>query len=170
MNKKNAGFAIAAVLGTALTTVSLSAGSASAMPSEGCDASQLTTTIVPGSPGAGQRYAEIQFTAKDGQYCQLKGSVPVTLDGAPSVTVEPEAGQPDQVVHLRPGTSAHQLLHWTAIEASGDQATPSALTVHTPGTHAQTVTLPWQFGSLDASADAHTLRVGTVQEGPADAA
>lgn len=50
MSKKNAGFAIAAVLGAALTTVSLSTGSASAMPSEGCDASQLTTTIVPGSP------------------------------------------------------------------------------------------------------------------------
>ncbi|MEC3979578.1 DUF4232 domain-containing protein [Amycolatopsis sp. H20-H5] len=164
------GIATAAVLGAATVGVVVAAGSASAMPAEGCNADQVTTTLVAGSPGAGQRYAEVVFTAKAHQYCQLKGSIPVSLNGAPAITVSLDNASEAKVVHLRPGTSAHELLHWTGIEARADQATPESITVRTPGDRGQSVTLPWNQGPLDASADAHTLRVGVVEAGTGPAA
>jgi hypothetical protein len=162
------GIAAVAVFGATAAGAFALAGPASAMPNEGCNADQLDTTLVAGSPGAGQRYAEIQFTAKAHQYCQLKGALPVSLKGAPAITVAGENGNGDPVVvHLRPGKSAHVLLHWTGIEA--DQVTPESVTVGTPGDRAQSVTLPWKQGSMDATVEAHTLRVGTVEAGPATA-
>jgi hypothetical protein len=168
-NVLRSGVAAAAVLGAAVVGAGLWAGTASAMPNEGCRASQLTTTVVHGEPGAGQRYAEVQFTAKPGQYCQLKGSLPVSLAGAPGVNVvadTPSDSAPETVVHLRPGQSAHLQLHWTGIEEN--QVTPSSITITAPGDYGpQQITLPWNEGSLDAGTDAHTLNVGMIQAGPA---
>lgn len=169
-NVLRSGVAAAAVLGAAVVGVGLWAGTASAMPNEGCNADQLVTTVVHGDPGAGQRYAEVQFTAKANQYCQLKGNLAVSLAGAPGVNVVADtssASSPETVVHLRPGQSAHVLLHWTGIEEN--QVTPSAITITAPGDYGkQQITLPWTQGPMDASAEAHTLTVGAVQQGPAD--
>ncbi|MCU1681998.1 MAG: hypothetical protein JWQ81_2737 [Amycolatopsis sp.] len=162
------GIAAAAALGVSLAGASLWAGTASAMPAEGCNADQLVTTVVHGSPGAGQRYAEVQFTAKAHQYCQLKGNLPVTITGARNVLVTPDTFSPATVVHLRPGSSAHVLLHWTGIADAAQQETPNSITVRTPGDRGQHVTLPWNEGSVDASPESHSIDVGVVQAGPAD--
>jgi hypothetical protein len=168
-NVLRSGVAAAAVLGAAVVGASLWAGTASAMPAEGCNADQLITTVVHGDPGAGQRYAEVQFTAKAHQYCQLKGILPVSLAGAPGVNVVADtsvAADPEKPVHLSPGRSAHVVLHWTGI--TENQVTPTSVTITTPGDRGQQITLPWNQGSMDASDEANTLLVSGVQPGPAD--
>jgi hypothetical protein len=161
------GIAAAAVLGASVVGAGLWAGTASAMPNEACNADQLTTTIVHGDPGAGQRYAEVQFTAKAHQYCQLKGNLPMTLVGAHDVLLAPSADSAATVVHLSPGKSAHVLLHWTGIADEAQQETPNAITVQTPGDRGQSVTLQWNQGSVDASPESHSIDVGVVEAGPA---
>lgn len=108
-----------AVLGAAVAGTTVFAGAASAMPAGGtCASGQLDTTLVAGDPGAGQRYANVQFTAKPGQTCTLRGALPLSLAGAPGIVVARDApadGGP--VVTVSDGHPASMLLHWTGIEA-----------------------------------------------------
>ncbi|MBP2478435.1 hypothetical protein JOF53_007307 [Crossiella equi] len=162
------GAALTAVLATAATSALLFTGVASANPTDQpCKAEQLDTTLVAGSPGAGQRYASLQFTAKPGNACKLDGQVAVALTGAPGVVVELDGTAPGQAVYLTQGRFAHVLLHWTGIGAPEQQQRPSSVTVGLPGTNS--LELPWNQGPLDAFDEAHTLRVGPVQAGPAEA-
>ncbi|WHT22220.1 DUF4232 domain-containing protein [Crossiella sp. CA-258035] len=162
------GLAAGAALAVTAAVGLLGAGVALANPTDQpCRAGQLDTTLVAGSPGAGQRYASLQFTAKPGNSCKLTGPLPVTLNGAPSVTVVPDTGAATPV-YLTSGKPAHVLLHWTGIGAPEQQQTPASVTVGFPAERPGSTTLPWKQGPVDAFAEAHTLRVGPVQAGPAE--
>jgi uncharacterized protein DUF4232 len=166
-----------AVTGAAATAVVAAAGTASAMPTDfHCTSSQLDTTLVAGSPGAGQRYASIQFTAKPGESCTLPGALPVSLAGADGITVTPDPAAADAPpVTVTDGAPASMLLHWTGIEAAENQVQPASVTVTAPQTTTPrgdtsdpAITLPWTQGPLDDSAEAHELTVGAVTAGPAE--
>jgi cell division septation protein DedD len=161
-----------AVLGATAAVVLTSAAAASAMPTDfRCTSAQVDTTLVPGSPGAGQRYATVKFTAKPGVMCNFQGSLPVSLTGAPGVTVTNEAGDAP-LVAISDGQSATMLLHWTGIEAPENQVQPASVTVVAPSdtdprgvTSDPHITLPWNLGAMDDSAQAHELIVGPVTAG-----
>jgi hypothetical protein len=164
--------AVAAIAGA--TAVFAGAGTASAMPTDfRCTAGQVDTALLAGDPGAGQRYAYVQFTAKPGVSCNFQGALPVALTGADGITVTPVT-EDAPLVTIADGQSATMLLHWTGIEAPENQARPSSVTVTAPGTtdprgtdSDPRITLPWNQGPLDNSADAHSLTVGAVTAGAA---
>jgi cell division septation protein DedD len=158
-----------AVLGATAAIVLTSAAAASAMPTDfRCTSAQVDTTLVPGSPGAGQRYALVKFTAKPGVTCNFQGSLPVSLAGAPGITVVNEGGDAP-LVTISDGQSATMLLHWTGIESPENQVQPASVTVVAPSdtdprgvTSDPHITLPWNQGPMDDSAQAHELIVGPV--------
>ncbi|GAB3149805.1 hypothetical protein GCM10027258_46880 [Amycolatopsis stemonae] len=165
---------------TALTVtgaaVLATAGTAVAMPTDfRCTSAQVDTTLVAGSPGAGQRYASVEFTAKPGESCTLQGALPVALAGAPGVTVTPDPAAADAPsVTVAEGAPASMLLHWTGIEGPENQVRPASVTVTAPQTTTPrgdtsdpAITLPWNQGPLDDAAEAHGLTVGAVTAGPA---
>ncbi|RZQ61961.1 DUF4232 domain-containing protein [Amycolatopsis suaedae] len=153
--------AVAAVLGAAATTTVLTTGSAAA--AQPCAPGQLTASLAPGDPGAGQRYGYLTLTTNTGQTCQLTGTLPISLSGAPRIETVPQEGTEVPTVELAPGQSAHVLLHWTGIADRADQDVPSRITVDVHNGHIST---PWTLGSMDASPEAHQLRYGPVQAGP----
>ncbi|MEU4666878.1 DUF4232 domain-containing protein [Amycolatopsis sp. NPDC023774] len=163
---------VTALAGAAAASVAfLGAGTASAMPTDfRCTAAQVDTSIVAGDPGAGQRYANVVFTAKPGESCNFQGALPVSFTGADGVTVTPEAGSSDApLVTIADGQQATMLLHWSGIEAPEHQVQPSAVTITASGTTTPRgdtsdpqITLPWDQSPLDASAEAHTVTVGPV--------
>ncbi|MFI9387691.1 DUF4232 domain-containing protein [Kutzneria sp. NPDC052558] len=161
----------ATVLGAVAVAALVPAAGASAMPTDfRCTSAQVTTTLTPGSPGAGQRYAQVTFTAKPGQSCNFQGSLPVSLAGAPGITVTTESDVANApLVTISDGRSATMLLHWSGIEAPADQVTPTGVTVVAPSTtdprgvsSDPNITLPWNLGAMDNSAQAHNLYVGPV--------
>lgn len=156
--------AIAAV-GLAGLAVFATAGTASAMPGDHlCTANEVTAKLVAGDPGAGQRYANVQFTAKPDRGCSLQGAQPVSLAGAPGIDVTTDRGQ-GKLVTIANGESASMLLHWSGINAPAQQVTPSAVKITLA--HDTFITLPWNQGPLDDSQEAHGLRVSAVQPGAA---
>ncbi|GAA4547229.1 DUF4232 domain-containing protein [Amycolatopsis samaneae] len=162
------GIAVLAIAGATTAGVALLGTAARATPHDldGCAASQLDAALIAGSPGAGQRYAAVQFTARPGQTCDLEGVLPVTARGASGLTVEADPAGSARVT-LTPGGSAHLVLHWTSIEAPAEQVTPCGITVAVPGSSGESVDLPWRQGPVDSSAPAHRLTVGAVRPGPA---
>jgi hypothetical protein len=158
------------LVGAAGTAAVLGAGTASATPADHlCSAGEVTTTLVAGDPGAGQRYAYVQFTAQPDQGCSLQGSPAVSLTGAPGVAIGHATGSAP-LVTIANGQSAHELLHWTGVEGPQEQVTPGSVTITLPGGQehrATTVTLPWNQGPLDDSAQAHSLTAGIVAPGAA---
>lgn len=102
----------------------------------------------------------MRFTAKPGQTCKLPGHLPVTLTGAHNVLIGDDVPSNAPPVTISKGKSAEILLHWTAIEAEADQQTPLAITVSGHD-------LPWNQGSVDATAATHTIEVGAVTAVPA---
>lgn len=165
---------VLAVTGAAASAVVAGAGAASAMPTDfNCASGQVDTTLVAGDPGAGQRYASLVFTAKPGDSCTLPGALPVTLTGADGVTVTPDPAAADAPpVTVADGAPASMLLHWTGIEAPENQVSPTSVTVTAPATTTPrgdtfdpAITLPWNQGAVDDSAEAHNLTVGPVTAG-----
>jgi hypothetical protein len=160
----------ATVLGAIAAAALVPVAAASAMPTDfRCTSAQVTTTLVPGEPGAGQRYAQVKFTAKPGQTCNFQGSLPVSLVGAPGIKVTSDADVNAPLVTISDGQSATMLLHWTGIEAPENQVTPASVTVVAPSTtdprgvsSDPNITLPWNLGAMDDSAQAHELIVGPV--------
>lgn len=167
---------VVAVAGAAAAGSAVLAGTASAMPTDfNCTSAQVDTSLSWGDPGAGQRYGYVQFTAHAGVRCSIGGALPLTLAGAPDVTVE-EDQTPSESVSIFNGESATMLLHWTGIEAPADQETPTSVTVTAPASEDLAgnvsdpeITLPWTLGPLDAAPEAHTLRVGAITFGAAPA-
>jgi Protein of unknown function (DUF4232) len=168
--------AAVAVVGAAVAGSAVFVGTASAMPTDfNCTSGQIDTTLVAGDPGAGQRYASVQFTAKPGNRCYLRGALPLSLADAPGITVAqnvPADGGP--LVTVSDGHPASMLLHWTGIEAPADQVRPTSVTVVAPastdlrGDYSDPrITLPWNQGPLDDAPEAHTLTVNAVQPGAA---
>jgi hypothetical protein len=162
------------VVGAVAAAALVPVAAASAMPTDfRCTSAQVTTTLAPGDPGAGQRYALVKFTAKPGVTCNFQGSLPVSLAGAPGIVVTSQDGAADApLVTISDGQSATMLLHWTGIEAPANQVAPTSVTVVAPGdtdprgvTSDPHITLPWNLGAMDDSGQAHDLIVGPVTAG-----
>lgn len=122
-----------------------------------CHTSELSGKLVEGSPGAGQRYAQIVLTNKSGRTCTLYGyGGMVLLDShrheLPTHVVR-DPSTPPKLITLKPGGKAHSQLHWTVIPGPGEpetgqcEPTPAYLQV-TPPDERTRLTLPWNFGPV----------------------
>ncbi|WP_329067935.1 DUF4232 domain-containing protein [Amycolatopsis sp. NBC_01480] len=176
MNTLRRTVAALAVAVAAAGLTALAAGTANAMPTDfNCTSGQLTTKLVYGGAGAGNREGFIQLTAKPGETCTLPASLPVDLVGAHDVLVN-QLPADGPAVQLTNGSSAYIPLHWTAIEAPAQQQTPLAIDVTAPqettprGDQSDPqISVPWNLGDVDASAASHTIDVGAVTPGLAPA-
>lgn len=162
--------AVSAVAAGAVGAAVVAAGgSASAMPTDhaACNAGQLRTTVVPQSPGAGQRGIQLQFSAKNGQTCRLSGPQAISLTHASGVRVDRENPPSFPTVTVRPGHPAHELLTWSAGEMADHSVTPTSIRIQTVGERGDVITVPWRFGSVADVPAAHELSVSPVEPGPA---
>lgn len=139
-----------------------------------CTANQFTTKLIPGDPGAGNRYGALQFTAKPGERCGLSGVPKVELVGARNVLLRNTAPDNAPAVGIANGSSAYVPLRWTAIAAPGEKQTPNAITYIAPSNsnpHGDpidpNVSQEWNLGAVDANTGSHTIEVGAVQAGTA---
>jgi len=137
-----------------------------------CTSNQFTADLVYGDAGAGNRYATIQLTGKEGERCYVPGRLAVTLVGAHDVLIDNQAPADAPAVALTGGSSAYAQLHWTAIAGPEEQQTPNALSVTAPAAsnpHGDPidpeVTLPWTLGPVDAFPGSHTIDVGPLTQG-----
>jgi hypothetical protein len=112
---------------------------------------------VPGSPGAGQRYATLVLENTGGRTCTVHGYGGIGLvDSAgsalPTQQVRVTSPAPTTVT-LTPGSSARSLLHWSAVAGAGDatsgpcQPTPAALQVIPPD-ETDHLSIAWHQGPV----------------------
>jgi len=91
----------AAVLGAIAVAALVPAAAASATPTDfRCTSAQVTTTLTPGEPGAGQRYARGAREPKPGQPCNFQGSLPAAKADAQAMCLcfqVPACGGPGDV-------------------------------------------------------------------------
>jgi hypothetical protein len=118
-----------------------------------CHTADLSGSLRPGSPGAGQRYAVLVLTNLSSRTCWVYGYVGMQLlDGAghplPTNVVRNPASP--ATVTLGPGDTAFALLHWAAINGPGDspsaqcQPDPASVQVTPPDETTQLV-IPWSY-------------------------
>jgi hypothetical protein len=112
---------------------------------------------VPGSPGAGQRYADIVLVNTTGRPCVVRGYGGMQLlaaDGADVPTQLHQDPQPaPQRVLLPPRQSASSLLHWTVIPSPDEPQTgacepEAARAAVTPPDETHSITLKWDLGPV----------------------
>jgi Protein of unknown function (DUF4232) len=130
-------------------TPSASGAAASTSPGGGaggtvsrCHTGELTGSLVPGSPGAGQRYATLVLENTGGRTCTLHGYGGIGLvdsAGSPLPTHQVRIASPaPATVTLAPHGTARSQLHWSAVAGTGDstsgpcQPAPAALQVIPP--------------------------------------
>ena len=156
-------------VGTTAGTSSGSAGSASASgtgtrpaPTSGggsgdrCHTSELTGSLVPGSPGAGQRYATLVLRDTGGQACSLRGFGGIGLadaNGHALPTRQVRTGAAPASIVLHPGESASSQLHWSAVAGAGDaqtsQCQPPAATLRViPPDETDALSVVWNQGPV----------------------
>ena len=107
-----------------------------------CHTGELTGSLVPGSPGAGQRYATVVLENTGGRTCTLHGYGGIGLvdaAGSPLPTRQVRVASPaPTTVTLAPHGSARSQLHWSVVPGGGDatsgpcQPAPAALQVIPP--------------------------------------
>jgi hypothetical protein len=112
---------------------------------------------VPGSPGAGQRYATLVLRNTSDGACTIHGYGGVGLvdaGGAALPTHQVRRSDPaPTTVTLQPGDTASSQLHWGAVPGAGDsstgdcQPTPANLRVIPPD-ETDPLTVPWNQGPV----------------------
>jgi hypothetical protein len=135
------------------------AASTSGTPSgpDRCHTGDLTASLVPGSPGAGQRYATLSLTDRGGSPCTVFGFGGLGLVGSggeslPTRQVRVLDPAPATVA-LQPGGSVSAQLHWGAVAGPGDalsgncQPVPSTLRVIPPD-ETEALSVPWGQGPV----------------------
>lgn len=89
-----------------------------------CAPNTLSGRIVPGSPGAGQRYATLVVENTSASSCTLYGYSGLQLIGADGqalpTRVDRTANPGPRLVTLAPGRTASAELHWSAIPGPGE--------------------------------------------------
>jgi hypothetical protein len=99
------------------------AGSGATAPRR-CHTGELTASLVPGSPGAGQRYATLVLQNTGGQTCTVEGYGGIGLvdaSGSALPTQQLRVPSPAPVlVPLPPRASVRSQLHWSAVPGAGD--------------------------------------------------
>ena len=114
-------------------------------------------TLVPGSPGAGQRNATVVLTNRSGSSCTVHGYGGLGLAGSdgrslPTRQVRLTDPAPTTVL-LRPGKSVSAQVHWGAVAGSGDSRTgncqpvPSTLRVIPPD-ETEALSVRWDQGPV----------------------
>lgn len=104
-----------------------------------CTTSDLSASMAPGSPGAGQRSATLVLTNISGRACQTYGYPGLGLVGADGATLPSHViwggpGDPGRsTVQLAAGGTASAAMSWSAMPGTGDAATgpcqPAAATL-----------------------------------------
>ena len=150
------GLVAAAALGIGVISAAAApaAGARSTPPQ--CTTAELGARLLPGSPGAGQRYATVVLTNAGGRTCTVTGYGGLALLGAPGQGVPTDlrrvALPAPHTVTLAPGASARSLLHWAAIPAgdeNGAACEPTATgVVVTPPDQTTALLRPWSFGPV----------------------
>lgn len=120
-----------------------------------CTPGQLSGNLVPGSPGAGQRYATLVVTNTSGSTCTLYGYSGLSLVGgdgrALPTSVQRSANPGPSLIVLDPGRSASENLHWTAVNGPGEpdngpcEPSPAHLAVIPPDQYSA-FSVSWDFG------------------------
>jgi hypothetical protein len=139
--------------------------------SDRCHTSELTGRLVPGSPGAGQRYATLTLTDTGGQTCTIDGYGGLGLAGSdggalPTRQVRVPSPAPT-LVTLHAGQAVSAQLHWSAVAGTGDtapgacQPTPATLRVIPPD-ETDALSVPWGLGPVceQGSIDQTAYRAG----------
>jgi hypothetical protein len=132
------------------------AGPASSSTVPHCGTADLALTLVPGSPGAGQRYARVVLTNRSSHACWTYGFIGIQLfDGAGRPVPTDLVRQPPPaptVVMIAPNGAAYSGLHWAAVPAAdetGQQCEPVPASVYvTPPDETTQLAVPWSGGSV----------------------
>ena len=112
--------------------------------------------LVPGSPGAGQRYAQLVLRNVSADDCLVEGYGGAQLrdeQGKALPTKLERVGLAARPVVLAPGMTAQSQLHWAAVPGRGEptdgqcQPTPFALAV-TPPDQRDQVEVQWALGPV----------------------
>jgi hypothetical protein len=132
-----------------------SAGAGTTAASARCTAADVSARLVPGSPGAGQRYAYLVLTNTSGHDCLVRGFGGMQLYAAdgrqvPTHLHRAAAPAPTDVV-LAHGESASSMLHWTVVPSGDEPARgpcePEATSAQvTPPDETHSLTVPWRLG------------------------
>jgi hypothetical protein len=146
----------AAALGLGLITAAAAPAAGATSTTAECRTASLSARLLPGSPGAGQRYATVVLTNTGGRTCSVTGYGGLALLGAPGQGVPTDlrrvAAPAPHAVTLAPGGSARSLLHWTAVPAddeNGAACEPTATgVVVTPPDQTTALLRPWSFGPV----------------------
>jgi hypothetical protein len=133
------------------------AGGTTSGPVDRCHTGELTGSLVPGSPGAGQRYATLVLRDTGGQRCTVHGYGGLGLvgaDGRALPTRQVRAADPAAAtVLLAPGGTVSSQLHWSVIPGPGDaqssacQPTPTTLRVIPPD-ETDALSVHWSLGPV----------------------
>lgn len=129
-------------------------------PVDRCRTSELSGSLVAGSPGAGQRYATLVLRDTGGRTCTVDGYGGLGLVDAaghplPTLQVRVPSPAPRAVV-LGPGDAVSAALHWSAVAAAGDrpqgdcQPVAAALQVIPPD-ETGALSVPWSGGPVCGS-------------------
>jgi hypothetical protein len=121
-----------------------------------CHTSELTGSLAPGSPGAGQRYATLVLRNTGGQTCSLRGFGGIGLadaNGSALPTRQVRTGAAPASVVLPPGDSARSQLHWSTVPGPGDaqtsQCQPPATTLRViPPDETDALSIAWTQGPV----------------------
>jgi hypothetical protein len=122
-----------------------------------CHTSELAGSLVPGSPGAGQRYATLVLRNSGGEVCTIHGYGGLGLvdgDGHALPTHQVRLSDPPAAtVTLQPGDTVSAQLHWGAVPGPGDatsgdcQPTPATLRVIPPD-ETDALSVAWDQGPV----------------------
>jgi len=146
----------AATLGLGLVTAAAAPAAGASSTAPECRTAELSARLLPGSPGAGQRYATVVLTNAGRHTCSITGYGGLALLGAPGQGVPTDLRRvPSPAPHtvvLAPGASARSLLHWGAVPAddeNGGACEPTATAVVvTPPDETTALLRPWSSGPV----------------------
>lgn len=92
-----------------------------------CHTSMLSGSLQPGTPGAGQRYAELTLRNDSGETCTLYGYGGLQLvdaEGRPLPTELTRNANPGPtLIELAPGDAAAATLHWSVVPHGDEPVT-----------------------------------------------
>jgi hypothetical protein len=147
-----------------MISVLLLAGAAAVLPTGAgardaprCRVGQLTVSLRPGSPGAGQRYAVVTLRNHSHRTCRIFGYAGLQLLGgrlqALPTRVTRDRSRAPRTQTVAPGRRTPALLHWTVIATDGEpqsgrcEPTPRWVEV-TPPDAFRHLTIRWRQGAV----------------------
>ncbi len=120
-----------------------------------CHTSMLSANVTMGSPGAGQRYANLVLTNSSGTTCRIYGFPGLQLVSASGAAIPTRVVRnavTPRLVTVAPGAHVHSLLHWTVVPGAGEtgsscEPNPSGVKT-TPPDETVTLSTAWPGGSV----------------------